>query len=124
MKHIRQILFVLARSSLAGWIVGWLFAHMSFVIPVSRLRETDTLIAFHHPRPSHPVHILLVPKRIRPDLMALETADADFLADLIHVVQELIGELGLEKAGYRLIANGGAYQDVPQLHFHLISDKE
>lgn len=24
--------------------------------------------------------------------------------------------------GYRLIVNGGAYQDVPQLHFHLISD--
>jgi hypothetical protein len=49
MIRIRRLLFTFARSSLAGWIVGWLFAHMSFVIPVSRLRETDSLIAFHHP---------------------------------------------------------------------------
>jgi diadenosine tetraphosphate (Ap4A) HIT family hydrolase len=25
---------------------------------------------------------------------------------------------------YRLIVNGGEFQDFPQLHFHLISDKE
>lgn len=121
MKSVQQVLFALARSGLAGWIVGWLFAHMSFAIPVNRLRETDTLIAFHHPKPSHPVHILLVPKRNRPDLMALETADTDFLTDLYRTAQELVREFGLEDAGYRLIVNGGAYQDVPQLHFHLIS---
>ncbi|MEZ4510613.1 MAG: hypothetical protein R3C62_01950 [Chloroflexota bacterium] len=36
---------------------------MSFLIPVQRLRETATLLAFHHPKPSYPLHILLVPKR-------------------------------------------------------------
>jgi hypothetical protein len=29
---------------------------------------------------------------------------------------------GLEAQGHRLIANGGSYQEVPMLHFHLISD--
>jgi diadenosine tetraphosphate (Ap4A) HIT family hydrolase len=123
MKHIRQVLFALARSSLVGWIVGWLFAHMSFAIPVNRLRETDTLIAFHHPKPSHPVHILLVPKRQLPNLLAVGPAEADFLADLYRIVQELVVELALEKPGYTLLVNGGAYQDVPQLHFHLISGR-
>ncbi|MEJ2747747.1 MAG: HIT domain-containing protein [Anaerolineae bacterium] len=123
MKHIRQVLFALARSSLVGWIVGWLFAHMSFAIPVNRLRETDTLIAFHHPKPSHPVHILLVPKRQLPSLLAVGLAEADFLADLYRIVQELVVELALEKPGYTLLVNGGAYQDVPQLHFHLISGR-
>lgn len=124
MKQVRHVLFKLARSSLVGWIVGWLFAHMSFVIPVDRLRETETLIAFHHPQPSHPVHILLVPKRRLPNLLAIGPDEADFFADLYQIVQELVVELALEKPGYTLLVNGGAYQDVPQLHFHLISGRQ
>jgi diadenosine tetraphosphate (Ap4A) HIT family hydrolase len=54
--------------------------------------------------------------------MALAAADTDFLLDLIQTVQSLVKELNLEASGYRLIANGGAYQDVPHLHFHLISE--
>ncbi|NJM39812.1 MAG: HIT domain-containing protein [Anaerolineae bacterium] len=94
---------------------------MSFVIPVHRLRETHTLIAFYHPKPSYAVHILLVPKRAVFSLMALAPDDAAFLTDLMTTVQSLVRELNLELAGYRLIANGGEYQDVPQLHFHLVS---
>ena len=71
---------------------------MSFAIPVKRLRETSNLIAFHHPSPSYKVHILLVPKR-----------QVQTLADL-------------DLKAYRLIVNGGEYQDFPHLHFHLISD--
>ena len=121
MKRIRRLLFALARSSVAGWVVGWIFAHMSFVIPVNRLRETDTLIAFHHPKPIYPVHILLVPKRKLPNLMALGAGDTDFMTDLYCTAQELVREFSLEKSGYRLLVNGGSYQDVPQLHFHLVS---
>lgn len=121
MNRIRRTLFALARSGFSGWIVSWIFAHMSFVIPVNRLRETDTLLAFHHPKPSHPVHILLVPKRKLPNLTAVTPADADFFTDLVKIAQELVVEFDLEKPGYTLLVNGGAYQDVPHLHFHLIS---
>jgi histidine triad (HIT) family protein len=96
---------------------------MSFAIPVNRLRETDTLIAFHHPKPSHLFHVLLVPKRKLPNLLAIDAAETDFFADLYRVVQELVVEFALEKPGYTLLVNGGAYQDVPQLHFHLISGR-
>jgi len=54
---------------------------MNFILPVERLRETQTLIAF-----------------------------------------TLIKEFGIDKLGYRLILNGGDYQKVPHLHFHLVSD--
>lgn len=114
----------LARSSLAGSLIGWIFAHMSFAIPVQRLRETTTLVAFHHPSPSHPIHILLVPKKAVHSLVELSPGEAftqTFLADLLQCVQSLVAEYRLSDAGYRLIVNGGEYQDVPQLHFHLIS---
>jgi len=95
---------------------------MSFALPVHRLRESATLLAFHHPQPSYPVHILLVPKKALASLAALTPADAPFMLDPFATAQSLVAEFGLEQAGYRLIANGGPNQSVPQLHFHLISD--
>jgi histidine triad (HIT) family protein len=101
-----------------------LFSRMSFALPVQRLRETPTLFAFYHPQPAYPVHILLVPRRAIASLMELDPAqDAAFLADLFTAVQSLVAELHLEQAGYRLIVNGGEYQDFPYLHFHLVSGK-
>ena len=101
-------------------LVGWIFAHMSFAIPVKRLRETDTLLAFYHPKPAYPFHVLLVPKKAVPSLKDLDTTDTTFLTDLYAIVQNLVDEFQLP--AYRLIVNGGEYQDFPQLHFHLISD--
>jgi histidine triad (HIT) family protein len=101
-------------------LIGWIFAHMSFAIPVQRLRETDTLMAFYHPKPSYPFHVLLVPKKSVASLNEFDSTDAAFLTDLYSTVQSLVNEFHLP--AYRLIVNGGEYQDFPQLHFHLISE--
>ena len=100
--------------------IGWIFTHMSFVIPVHRLRETETLMAFHHPKPSYSFHVLLVPKKSVASLKDFDSNDTTFLSDLYSTVQSLVDEFHL--AAYRLIVNGGEYQDFPQLHFHLVSD--
>ncbi len=105
-------------------LIRWMFRHMSFAIPVRRLRETKTLIAFHHPQPSYPLHILLTAKRSYSSFMDLPITDTTFLRELTLTVQSLVREFKLEESGYRLITNGGVYQDIPQLHFHLISDEE
>jgi histidine triad (HIT) family protein len=93
---------------------------MSFVIPVERLRETENLIAFHHPKPSYKFHVLIVPKRQVDSLANLDPNDTNFLTDLYSTVQSLVDEFQLK--AYRLIVNGGDYQDFPHLHFHLVSD--
>jgi histidine triad (HIT) family protein len=121
-QHFQRILFWLAYTPPAGWLIRVGFAYMSFVIPVQRLRETAHLLAFYHPSPSYPLHILLVPKRPYRSLLDVPVEDAGFQRDLLETVQSLVRELGLEQEGYRLITNGGAYQDVPLLHFHLVSD--
>jgi histidine triad (HIT) family protein len=100
--------------------IGWIFAHMSFAIPVKRLRETETLMAFYHPKPSYKFHVLLVPKKAVASLKEIDSTDMAFLTDLYSTVQSLVNEFHL--SAYRLIVNGGEYQDFPQLHFHLISD--
>jgi histidine triad (HIT) family protein len=96
-----------------------MLTHMSFAIPARRLRETDALLAFHHPKPSHPFHVVLLPKKEIQSFADLDPLDP-FLADLVAAVHSLVAEYRLP--AYRLIVNGGDYQDFPHLHFHLISD--
>jgi histidine triad (HIT) family protein len=115
------------------FLFSWIFRNMSFALPVDRLSETSTLLAFRHPSPVYPVHILLVPKKPIATLPAPvpqvqvadldPAADGDFLTDLYTTVQKLVKQFNLAEGGYRLIVNGGKYQDFPYLHFHLISDK-
>jgi len=100
-------------------LTGWIFARMSFAIPLKRLRETDTLMAFYHPKPSYPFHVLLLPKKAVPSLIEFDSMDTTFLTDLYSTVQSLVTEFQLP--AWRLILNGGEYQDFPQLHFHLVS---
>ena len=114
-----ESLLWLARTWTGRKLVGWIFAHMSFAIPIKRLRETETLLVFYHPKPAYPFHLVLVPKQTVPSLMDLDPASA-FLPDLFATVQSLVAEFQL--SAYRLIVNGGEHQDFPHLHFHLISD--
>jgi histidine triad (HIT) family protein len=101
-------------------LIGWIFTHMSFLIPANRLRETSSLLAFHHPSPGYKFHVLIVPKRQVDSISNLDPQDTAFLTDLYSTVQSLVNEFQLK--AYRLIVNGGEYQDFPHLHFHLISD--
>lgn len=112
----------LARMRPGRFATGWIFAHMSQLLPVDRLAETGTLIAFRHPQPAYPFHVLIVPKKQVDSLEALDPSDSAFLSDLYATVQSLVKQFDLGANGYRLIVNGGKFQDFPQLHFHLISD--
>ena len=121
MSNESSALVRLARSSIGTLLIGWVFAHASFAIPLRRLRETKSLLAFHHPQPSYPVHILIMPKKVLRSLADLTPADAQLLLDIFQAAHSLAVEFNLEQSGYRLIVNGGAYQEVKQLHFHLVS---
>jgi histidine triad (HIT) family protein len=112
-------LYRLANSSVGRFLAGWVFAHMTFIIPAQRLHETKTLLAFRHPQPSHPFHVVILPKKDIRSFADLEPADP-FLSDLIIVAQSLVTEYHLPS--YRLIVNGGEYQEFPHLHFHLVSE--
>ena len=118
---IVRILLKLIRLVPRG-IVRWGFATMSYAIPLKKLRQTDTLLAFYHPNPAYPVHILIVPRQAIAGLESLDESDQEFMVDLFAAVRSLVAELDLVSRGYRLIANGGSYQEFPQLHFHLICE--
>jgi histidine triad (HIT) family protein len=95
---------------------------MSNFKPDQVISETDSLICFYHPQPAYPIHILLMPKEEIRDLMQLDPEKSVFLKDVFATVLDLVATMSLQDQGYRLVVNGGEYQDFPQLHFHLISE--
>ncbi len=123
MRILAHLLFKFARSRLGRHLVTWGLTTMSFALPIEKLRQTPTLLAFHHPKPAYPLHILIVPRAPIANLSALTPDNTAFLTDLLTTTQSLITEFDLERHGYRLICNGGPNQDIPHLHFHLISDR-
>jgi histidine triad (HIT) family protein len=119
---MKRFLFTLTKTWIGGALLGWALAHSSFLIPGEKMLETANLLAIHHPNPSYPLHILILPKGAYHSLQDLPTSDLAFERDLFQAVKELVRSLGLESRGYRLIVNGGKAQEVSHLHFHLISD--
>ncbi len=88
--------------------------------PVRTVRETDRVLAFHHTRPSYPVHIVVIPKRHIPSLIALEPCDDDLLLELLTVVREIAAGILEEHGACRVVTNLGRYQDSKHLHWHLV----
>jgi histidine triad (HIT) family protein len=116
-----QLVYAASKSRLLGPLIIWSIAHMSNFKPDQVISETDSLICFHHPQPGYPIHILLVPREDVRDLMQLDPEESVSLRDVFATVRDLVETMNLQEQGYRLVVNGGKYQEFPQLHFHLIS---
>lgn len=118
---LKRALFQIARSPAAGMFIGFAFAHLARVLPLDRLAENERAIVFRHPAPVREVHWLGVPKIRLPSLAALDLADGETRVCVTAVFQALVQ--AAEREGirpYTILVNGGAYQDVSQLHFHLL----
>jgi histidine triad (HIT) family protein len=119
---LKSLLFKIVRSKIGTFVIYWGFEHMTFLMPINKLIENDLVVAFNHPQPVHKVHIIIMPKKKIGSLMSITSVDFPIVNQIIMISQKLVKQLNLEKTGYRLLVNGGAYQDVKQIHFHLISD--
>lgn len=120
MLSLKNLVFRLTRSFFFIKVIGFLFYHAGFFVPGERLVENEHWYAIRHPRPSYPVHILILPRVAVTDWMALPTSAPEVYTAFVALSQQLIREEGLESTGYRLIVNGGEYQSIPQLHVHLV----
>jgi histidine triad (HIT) family protein len=95
-------------------------------IPCRKVFEDAHALAFHDINPQAPTHVLVIPK-------GRYVSWADFSANapdteitgFVRAVGKVARDLGLEAAGYRLLANAGqdAHQEVPHLHVHLFAGR-
>ena len=96
-------------------------------IPNRTVLETEHSLAFHDIHPKAPVHVLVIPKGryVSWADFAAKAADSE-IAGFVRAVGAVARELGIEEAGYRLLANAGpnSHQEVPHLHVHIFGGKK
>lgn len=89
------------------------------------LHVTETVLAFRDLRPKAPTHILLIPKEHVAQMSDLGEGHAGMLAEILEAAAHLAKTEGIDRSGWRLVANEGpdSGQSVFHLHFHLLGGR-
>ena len=118
-------LFSLAKSK-----IGPVLTELGFATPlrnfltVKKVFQDDQVMAFYHPKPFWEIHIVIVPTHKIAVLGDVNHQDSIVMGYMCEVAANLVNKLKLDQYGYRLITNGGKYQKVKYLHFHLGAGKQ
>lgn len=90
-------------------------------IEVKKETETESVLAFHHTKPNWTFHVVIIPKKHVRRLVELE--DIGVIAEIFSIATDIIKKYNLHETNYKIITNGGSFQDSQHLHFHLVSGK-
>jgi histidine triad (HIT) family protein len=90
-------------------------------VKVDIVKETDNVLAFYHTKPGWTTHIVIVPKQ---HILSLMEAEPELIKEIFTVAQSIIREQKLNESNYKIIVNGGSFQDSQHLHFHLVSGEK
>ncbi|MCL1885301.1 MAG: histidine triad nucleotide-binding protein [Dehalococcoidia bacterium] len=96
------------------------------IIPSNKVFEDELVFAFRDIHPMAPTHILIIPKKHYQNLSALDAADQTLQEYLLHIVNLIAQQEGLDKGGYRVAINCGKWggQVVQHLHIHLLGGRK
>lgn len=89
-------------------------------VQVQVVEESEGALAFHHTRPSYPVHIVVIPKQHVASLIELAGADVEILHEVLELVRRVAAEVKRDHGACSVVTNVGDYQESKHLHWHLI----
>lgn len=118
---VKQLLFRLAKAPWMGRAVGLAFRHCAWAIPVKKVFCSRDILAFEHPRPAYPNHVIISPRKPVQTLLDMAEHAGDFIK-VWDAVQAIWEQHPAYHDGFMLVANGGKRQEVQQVHFHLFTD--
>src|SRR5918999_2019402 len=90
-------------------------------LEVDRVYEDERVLAFHHPRPSAEVHVVVIPKAHVPSLLHSSAIDGPLLESMLRAIQTAATSLGLDSGrGFYVRANAAAPGVTPHMHWHVL----
>lgn len=90
--------------------------------PANIEMETDSVVAFTSISPAAEIHLIIIPKEHIDTFSDLEEQHKEILMQMAKVAQKLIESKNIANA-YKLVFNGGKYQSIKHIHWHLLAGK-
>ena len=93
-------------------------------LPCTRVHETAHSLSFQDIFPQAKVHVLVIPKGAYVSWEDFsDGASPAEQADFVAAIGATARALGVDKTGYRVLANHGrdSHQEVPHLHAHILA---
>ena len=87
-------------------------------LPATFIYKDDNVVVFKNIAPVATHHYLVIPVKHVDNFMEAK----DEILAMTKASQRVIKDLHMEDA-YKLVFNGGIYQSVPHLHWHLLAGK-
>jgi histidine triad (HIT) family protein len=87
-------------------------------VDIKIVKETENILAFHHTKPSWPVHVVVTPKIHVASLVELE---GELASELFTVLKDVALDVQAERGAAKVVTNLGDYQDSKHLHIHVVS---
>jgi len=87
-------------------------------LPSKKEYEDDNVLVFRNIDPIAEIHLVIIPKNHVKTFMDLQGE----MNSLVKATQKIIENLGID-SGYKLVVNGGKYQQVSHFHWHLLAGK-
>src|SRR5450759_1863010 len=95
------------------------------VIPAKIVYSSPDVTAFRDINPQAPTHVLVIPNQHVESIADVGSPNAQQLARLFDVVNEVARLEGIATTGYRVVTNAGpdAGQTVSHVHFHVLGGR-
>ena len=117
MRRFDRSMYSNAEGRKRDWYCGEV---LSGVIDVGVVFDDDRVLAFHHPDPSAPIHVVVIPKSHVASVLSDEARDAALLSSMVRAIQEAARSLGLDKTGFFVRTNAAAPGVTPHMHWHVM----
>ncbi|MBK8164814.1 MAG: HIT domain-containing protein [bacterium] len=92
---------------------------LSGLLPVKTVWEDERVLAFHHPRPKSPIHVVVIPRQHVPSLVDPLALDPELLRSMLAAIQHTARALELDRLGFFVRVNACAPGVTPHMHWHV-----
>jgi len=92
---------------------------LSGKLEVQKVWEDDHVLAFHHPRPTSEIHVVVIPKQHIKSILEPEALDGELLSSMVQAIQKTAVQLELDKNGFYVRTNAAADGVTPHMHWHI-----
>ena len=92
---------------------------LSGKLRVDRVWEDERVLAFHHPRPTSEIHVVVIPKTHISSILDPQALDGALLTSMVQAIQFAASALSLDKNGFYVRTNVATDGVTPHMHWHI-----